>query len=588
MGPFLVLYIPLISQPIVSKIEFSGNDHIVSRKLKSVLELREPRLFSAKEFDPRIQKLDAISLKTYYVSNGFLEASVHDSFSVLENEAILFYKIKEGKQYFLQSVVIIGNRALSDQNIRSILGLDINDPFNPVRINSQLSVLEKEYQYHSKLFVTFDVSPNISDSVNVFIKIEEGPDISIANIILEEQENVNMELVERELIINIGELYRKGDIDDSKRRILETGLFSSAQIGPLIESVVDSSVDVLVSVKPFSVRRDIQSDGGFDKIEISDGLLPVPGLEGNLEWLNRSLLGTTNRLATQISAELPVEENFEYPRLRVNLRLSNQWLFNFRIPSQVQGFFHLFKNFADLEGPFIRRYGIQLSTIHRFADRSYIDLSLKWEKFEEPEEIRENIEQRKIDIHWRLDKTNNPFFPSKGSLVSLKLNRTGGFLGGTRDFIKLDFDARNYVSISNKMVFAARMNYGVILGWDPEAEQYENILFDKFYLGGSANLRAWDPLEFETTDGTPIGKTVRLLINSEVRFPITWIFGGVLFVDGGLLDESTRLSSLEKFKWDAGLGLTFKTPLGPVRAEYAYQLADRSQWRIHLGVLYAF
>lgn len=592
LGAFLVLSIPLIgqsSESFVGKIEFTGNNSFSSRKLKTVLELEEPRVFSVTDFDPRIQTLDAISLKTYYVSQGFLEAAVQDSFSIADGQAVLFYSILEGRRYYLHSVDIFGNEVLSDGKIASILGLYPHEPFNPVLVNSQLTVLEEEYQFHSKLFVSIEVNPNVGDSVKVSILINEGPNVSIAALRFSGDEGLNRDLVQRELVFKSSDLYRQQDIDDSKRRILETGLFSSARIGPVIESVADSSVDVLISVKPFPGRRDIRSDGGFDKIEISDGLLPVPGLEGNLEWLNRSLFGTTNRLTTQISAELPVEENFEYPRLRVNISLSNQWLYNFRIPSRIKGFFHLFKNFADLEGPFIRRYGVQISTIHRFEERSYVDVSLKWEKFEEPEEIRENVEQRKIDIHWRLDKTDNPFFPSRGSLVSLRLNRTGGFLGGTRNFTKLDFDVRNYISVFNKIVLAARLNYGVIFGWNSEAEQYENILYDKFYLGGSANLRAWDPLEFETdTLNAPLGKTVRLLINSEIRFPIAWFVGGVLFFDGGFLDENTSWSSLDKMKWDSGLGVTFKTPLGPIRAEYAFQLDEPSQWRVHLGVLYAF
>lgn len=577
----------------VSKVEFSGNVSLKDNQLHSVLELQEPRFFSYKEFDPRIQKLDAISLKTFYVSNGFLAATVEDSFSMEEDRATLYYTINEGKQYFLQTVEVKGNNAISDAAITDLLGLKTGKPFNPVRINAEMPALEELYQHHSKLYVAFDFIPEIKDSVNAVLVVEEGPNVSIGDITFAEMDSSDIPLVSRELVFETGDYYTKKDVDDSKRRILETGLYSSSSIIPVLGTPEDSAITVKVQVKPFKAKRAIQSDGGFDKIEISDGLLPVPGLGGNLEWLNRSVFGSTNRLSSKISAELPLEEQFHYPRLRIDANLLNQWIGPVRIPTRMKGFFHLFKNFANLEGPFILRYGAQITTIHKFGDRSFIDMTLKWEKFEEPEELQDNVEQRKVDIHYRLDKTNHPFFPSNGSIVSVKVNGTGGLLGGTREFLKMEIDGRNYFPILGNAVLAIRGNYGILKGWDVSDEQYEHILYDKFYLGGSTNLRAWDPLEFavETdTSGTtvPKGETQRIIINSEIRFPVYALLGGVIFLDGGKLGSAENWNSFSEMLWDAGIGLTLTTPLGPVRLDYAQQLHDSSEWKIHLGVLYAF
>ena len=577
----------------VTKVEFHGNASLKAKQLLSVLELQEPWLFSYKEFDPRIQKLDAISLKTYYVSNGFLAASVRDSFTIEEDRATLYYTINEGKQYLLNSIDVRGNEAISDDDITDQLGLKIGKPFNPVRINAEMPALEELYQHHSKLYVSFDFIPDIKDSVNAVLKVVEGPDVSIERITFVEIDSSDIALVSRELVFEPEDYYTKKAIDDSKRRILETGLFSSSSIVPVLGTPTDSAITVKVQVKSFKDKRAIQSDGGFDKIEISDGLLPVPGLGGNLEWLNRSLFGSSNRLSSNISAELPLEEKFNYPRMRIDANLLNQWIGPVRIPTRLKGFFHLFKNFANLEGPFILRYGAQILTIHKFGDRSYIDFSLKWEKFVEPEEIIENVEQRKVDIHYRLDKTNHPFFPSKGSIVSVRLNGIGGILGGNREFIKMEIDGRNYISLFTNSVFAVRGNIGILKGWDENDEQYEHILYDKFYLGGSTNLRAWDPLEFavETdSSGTtvPKGETHRIIINTEFRFPLYGLFGGVLFLDGGKLSNLHDWNSFTGMSWDSGFGFTIKTPLGPVRLDYARQMSDPSKWKIHLGVLYAF
>ena len=116
------------SSIFVSQVQFLGNGSIKAKQLHSVIELHEPRIFSQKEFDPRIQKLDAISLRTYYVSNGFLSATVNDSFSIIDDKATLNYTINEGKQYFLQSIDVKGNKAIPTGIITSILGLIIDEP----------------------------------------------------------------------------------------------------------------------------------------------------------------------------------------------------------------------------------------------------------------------------------------------------------------------------------------------------------------------------------------------------------------------------------------------------------------------------
>ena len=37
-------------------------------------------------------------------------------------------------------------------------------------------------------------------------------------------------------------------------------------------------------------------------------------------------------------------------------------------------------------------------------------------------------------------------------------------------------------------------------------------------------------------------------------------------------------------KWDAGLGVTIKTPLGPFRIDYAFRIQEKDERRIQLGV----
>ena len=88
------------NRKIINKVFFIGNKQIDSIELEEQIELKPPSIlkFNSIDFDRRLLKLDAINIKNYYNSIGFLEASVKDSFDVNNNKVDIFFLINERKQ----------------------------------------------------------------------------------------------------------------------------------------------------------------------------------------------------------------------------------------------------------------------------------------------------------------------------------------------------------------------------------------------------------------------------------------------------------------------------------------------------------
>ena len=86
----------------VNNVLFVDNFNINSNELKNQLELKPPSIltFNSVEFDRRLLKLDAINIKNYYNSKGFLQTTVSDSFIVNNGLVDIFFIISEGSQYF--------------------------------------------------------------------------------------------------------------------------------------------------------------------------------------------------------------------------------------------------------------------------------------------------------------------------------------------------------------------------------------------------------------------------------------------------------------------------------------------------------
>ena len=96
------------NQISVGNVNFFGNNNLSNKELLKQVELKTSSLFrfSDIDFDRRLLKLDAISIKNLYNSYGFLEATVKDSFKIVDQSADIFFIINEGKQYFLNAIEI--------------------------------------------------------------------------------------------------------------------------------------------------------------------------------------------------------------------------------------------------------------------------------------------------------------------------------------------------------------------------------------------------------------------------------------------------------------------------------------------------
>lgn len=597
---FFTVSVSLLAQSLndrfVNNVNYIGNESFSTSKLISFSELKPSSLllFSNTPFDRRLLKLDAIALKNFYQSEGFLETTVLDSFSVVGDKVDIYFIVNEGKRYFLHNVIVNGLVSLEEKFILTTLGLLKSQPYNPVQINTNLFLVDEAFQEKGKLFAKYDIQQDIRDSVIITLNIEEGQSIYINNSWITDTELIDSNYVRNEFAFNKGDLFRKSLMDKTKRTLLQAGFFSSVSIITHPIKGQDNLINIEVKIREFQNRGVQNLDIGYEDIEYVPGVKSLVGVGGSIRWTDRMIFGTKNRFDATGSVVVPSEEGFIFPRFSVDTKFSNQRPFSIKIPTQVKIFYQQFKNFGDENGPYVRRFGLQYSNIFRWnKQRSYFDIGFRFELFDESAEFQDQIEQRKFKIHLHQDKRDNPMKPTQGNVLVFQLDAYGGPLGGNRSYIKYDFDFRQYISLFKNITIAGRINTGVITGWSSEYDQYETILFEKFYLGGSNTLRAWKPLQFMTLINDqgleyPLGKTAKILTNWEVRFPLFWKLGGVLFYDGGYIADKLESIKNQNIEWNRGLGLTFNLPFGPIRIDYAESLNDPSIKQFNFGFLYSF
>ena len=415
-----------------------------------------------------------------------------------------------------------------------------------------------------------------------------------------------------EIAFNEGDLFKKSLMDKTKRNLLQTGFFSSVSL-VTHPANVDTLVNIEVRIREFQNRGTQDIEFGYTDIEAVPGINSLVGLGGSVRWSDRMILGTNNRFDATGSMVMPTETGFIYPRFNSEIKFSNQRPFKIKIPIQMKLFFQQFKNYGDESGPYVRRFGLQYSNIFRWnRQRSFLDIGARFELFDKSEEFTNQIEQRKFKIHLHQDNRDNPIYPQKGNVLVFQLNSFGGVLGGNRTYNKYDIDLRQYLSPLKKITLAGRINVGMISGWKADYDkddsvEIEKVLYEKFYLGGSNTLRGLRPLRFFThatdnvdndgingvddpgeSDQIPSGKTAKFLTNWEIRFPLFWKVGAVIFYDGGSISNDLTAIKPSDLRWNRGVGITINLPIGPIRIDYGEDLNDPSIKQFHFGLLYAF
>ena len=568
----------------IKDLEIEGNENISKNEILFVVRQRPPNFFFRRpKFDPRLLRLDALTLKNYYYSKGFLDVIINESYHVRDNSSKnkfvdILYKVVEGKQYYLSKVYVNGNDLISKKKITKILGLKIDSPYNPVGLNDNLYLLENEYQNLGKLFAKIALKDEIKDSVEIKIDIDEGKYIYINNTRIEKKGNIDSAIVIRELNYDSGDLFSKIKMDKSSKQLRELGIFSTANIYPERSSISDTLVNMVIDLRRYK-QREWNSSGGYDPISFAEGAPELSALSATIEWRNRAFFNTSKQFSTAIMVGIPFEVDFVAPRLRYDVSLSSNWFLGIRFPTKIVGYFERFIIYEEQKyQESIDRFGTNLTQRFRLKGRSYVETKSLWEYFADASE--DNIQERSVSLKLNIDKKDDPLFTKKGLLFK-GIIKSAGF-GGSRSYSKMDITLNTYYPLTKRSVFAMRIQFGKLWGWD---ENYDDYSFEKFYLGGSTSMRGWEVLRFsENENKEPNGETIRLMTNIEIRQKIYKSFGMTLFSDGGLLAEVFPKEFYSELIWDSGIGITVDTPLGPARLDYAIQLNDLSKQKLQLGV----
>jgi outer membrane protein insertion porin family len=181
------------------------------------------------------------------------------------------------------------------------------------------------------------------------------------------------------------------------------------------------------------------------------------------------------------------------------------------------------------------------------------------------------------------DGRNHPRNPNRGVYFELSQDFAGA--GGDVKYVRSVAEARGYYPITDKITFVGRLVGGNIEGWGGDDVR----LLDLFYKGGET-VRGFrrsgiGPRDLSGNQDALGGKYF-YSGTAEVRFPLPFVpdelgMSGAVFADAGSLwgssnfakdNVATLVGDEHALRASAGLSLLWNSPLGPLRADYAFPL----------------
>jgi outer membrane protein insertion porin family len=146
-------------------------------------------------------------------------------------------KVHEGDQYFFRDIAWTGNTRYPSEVLNNQLKIEKGDPFDRSLLNKRINIAKDAVGnlYLDRGYLFFNAQPVITnienDSIDIQIRLHEGKQARLNEIIINGNTKTNEEVIRRELRTKPGDLFNKSAIQRSQRELAQLGHFDPEKMG---------------------------------------------------------------------------------------------------------------------------------------------------------------------------------------------------------------------------------------------------------------------------------------------------------------------------------------------------------------------
>jgi outer membrane protein insertion porin family len=514
---------------------------------------------------------DIETLRSYYLSRGYLEFKV-DSTQVAispdKEDIAVTLNITEGERFVVSGVKVEGNYLGKEDEFKSLVTIKPGEPYNADSVTSTVKAFKDYFGSFGFAFAAVEARTDIDRTTNqVALVLQANPSrrAYVRRVNIAGNSRTRDEVIRREFRQYEASWYDGDKIKLSRDRVDRLGYFK--EVGIETQDVPGSpdQVDVQLNVEE-KPTGSVQLGAGFSSAE---------KLSLSFSLKQENAFGSGNYLGFEVNTS-------KYNRTIVFSSI-DPYFTNDGISRAFDIYHRSQRPYNDQGGDYqlvTQGLGLRFGVPFSESDTVYFGSALERTTIKPgtnipaaylayAQEFGYTSTNLPFTIGWSRDDRDSTLAPTSG-----RFQRFSSELGliGDANYVKANYQYQQFIPLSKLYTFAFNSEFGLGkgLGGDPYP------VFKNFYGGGLGSVRGFDQGTLGPRDvtGSSIGGSKKFNINAEMMVPFPGagndrtlrLFG---FADAGNVYGENEKFDLSMVRASVGVGLSWISPVGPLRLAYA-------------------
>ncbi|QYF92899.1 outer membrane protein assembly factor BamA [Massilia sp. PAMC28688] len=572
----------------IRAINIVGNTKFTDKELRQQLQLNTKGWFTwytkADQYSKTKLTGDIETIKSYYLNRGYLEANVESTQVAItpdKKDIYLTINITEGEQYRVKAVKLEGETFGREEELRSLILLRPGNIYSGDLLTASNKLISDRLGTFGYAFANVNANPEIDRDkreVTFTFMIDPGKRAYVRRMNIAGNTTTRDEVIRREFRQFEGSWYDGNKIKLSRDRVDRLGYFKDVTIDTPEAQGTSDQVDVNVTVteKP---TGNFMIGGAYSQAERFT-------FNASIQQANFAGSGTTVGFEINTSsysrtiALSQVDPYFTADGISQSFELYTRTT---RPPILNTGTFK------------VRQHGGRLNYGVPFSENDTVFFGLGLERTEIETDVNSPLRYQAyvrsvngggsgigsartnsfpLTAQWARDSRDSAVTPSYGRFQRANLEVD---LFGDTKYYRAVYEQQWYKPLTRSITLALRgeADYGRGLRGS------DFPIFKNFYAGGIGSVRGYESSSLGVVDARndALGGASRVIGNVELQMPFTsgpdkslrW-FG---FIDGGQVFQEGQRWRASELRFSSGLGLSWISPVGPLKLSYALPLNNK-------------
>jgi outer membrane protein insertion porin family len=521
---------------------------------------------------------DIETLRSFYTARGFVEFSVDSTqvaISPNKQDIRITINVTEGEPYVVSKVSLEGNFLEKEAQFQSLVAIRVGESYNGMDVSQTTKAFTDFYANFGYAFARVDAQTKIDRSTNrveIILKADPSRRVYVRRINIAGNDTTRDEVVRREFRQMESAWYDGEKIRASRIRIDRLGYFKEVYVDTVEVPGFPDQADLQVAV--------VEKPTG--SLSLGAGFSSADGLGLSFGFKQDNAFGSGNSMGIEVNTS----------------KLNTTYVFSTTDPYFTQDgvsrsidlYYRTTRPYADINSYALRnvgtsvRFGIPFSESDTvYVGAGYDETTIVTGTFLPPAYVDfANVfgytaSAIPLTVGWGRDTRDSGLVPSSGRLIRTNAEWS---VGGELTYVRGTAQVQQFFPVNKRVTLA--FNGELNLGTPTNGQTYP--LFKNYYSGGIGSVRGFEPGSLTTGFqrsqlAVATGGNKKMTFNSEILSPLPG--GGndrtlrmYAFFDAGGVYGPEENISFGDLRSSVGVGISWVSPVGPLRLAYAKPLSS--------------